>query len=228
MGISGDYPGWGNFEVFGVSMSIKLPISTVIAMAFGGIVLVSYFLDFPLLIILRNVFVQWAIILSAVALLVGVVNLIRVHWKKVSKDQQGGIYSLILILAFVIALGVSSYYGPTGTWALWIFNYIQVPIETSLMAILAVVLAYASARLLRRRINLFSLVFFTTGLIVLIGTVPLLGVEIPGVHGPEGLRALITQIPVVAGARGILLGVALGTIATGLRVLIGSDRPYGG
>lgn len=228
MGISGRYPGWGDFEVSGGDVKLKIPISAAFTMAFGGIVLVSYFLDFPLLIVLRNVFVQWAIILAAVALLVGVVNLIRVHWKKVSTDQKGGIYSLILILSFIIALGVTGYYGPTGTWALWIFNYIQVPIETSLMAILAIILAYASARLLRRRINLFSLVFFITGLIVLIGTVPLFGVEIPGLHGPEGLRALITQIPVVAGARGILLGVALGTIATGLRVLIGSDRPYGG
>jgi hypothetical protein len=32
----------------------------------------------------------------------------------------------------------------------------------------------------------------------------------------------------MAGARGILLGVALGTVATGLRILIGADRPYGG
>jgi hypothetical protein len=30
----------------------------------------------------------------------------------------------------------------------------------------------------------------------------------------------------MAGARGILLGVALGTVATGLRVLLGIDRPY--
>jgi len=29
------------------------------------------------------------------------------------------------------------------------------------------------------------------------------------------------------GARGILLGVALGSIVTGLRVLLAVDRPYG-
>jgi hypothetical protein len=31
----------------------------------------------------------------------------------------------------------------------------------------------------------------------------------------------------VAGARGLLLGVALGAIATGARVLLGLERPYG-
>ena len=30
------------------------------------------------------------------------------------------------------------------------------------------------------------------------------------------------------GARGILIGVALGTLTTGLRILFGADRPYGG
>jgi hypothetical protein len=33
-------------------------------------------------------------------------------------------------------------------------------------------------------------------------------------------------VPTLAGVRGILLGVALGTIATGLRVLMGAERPY--
>jgi hypothetical protein len=31
-----------------------------------------------------------------------------------------------------------------------------------------------------------------------------------------------------AGARGILLGVALGTLTTGLRILFGTDLPYKG
>ena len=30
------------------------------------------------------------------------------------------------------------------------------------------------------------------------------------------------------GARGLLIGIALGTLLTGLRVLFGVDRPYGG
>jgi len=32
----------------------------------------------------------------------------------------------------------------------------------------------------------------------------------------------------IAGMRGLLLGVGLGTLAAGLRVLSGVDRPYGG
>jgi hypothetical protein len=40
------------------------------------------------------------------------------------------------------------------------------------------------------------------------------------------LRAWLLAVPVTAGMRGILLGIALGTIATALRVLLAVDRPY--
>jgi hypothetical protein len=102
------------------------------------------------------------------------------------------------------------------------------PVEQSLMAILVVVLIYSIARMFKDRYNLISIVFIATVLVMLILAVPWFGVAIPGLHGPSGIRSLIAEIPAVAGARGILIGIGLGTIATGLRVLIGADRPYGG
>jgi hypothetical protein len=42
------------------------------------------------------------------------------------------------------------------------------------------------------------------------------------------IRNLLSHGLASGGARGILIGVALGTIATGLRILMGVDRPYGG
>ena len=195
-----------------------------ITIAVGLVVLLGYFVDLPVLITIREIFVRWAVILMSITLLVGVVNLFTVHWRRMTNSQPGGFYSAILILAFAVSLVVFLIFGPTGFWSMWIFNSIQVPAESSLMALLAVVLAYAGARLLNRRINLFSLVFLLTALAVLLGmaTIPFINAPLLG-----EVRTWITQVPAVAGSRGILLGVALGTIATGLRILIGSDRPYG-
>jgi hypothetical protein len=39
-------------------------------------------------------------------------------------------------------------------------------------------------------------------------------------------RDWVVNVPVMAGSRGILLGIALGTIVSGLRLLVGVDRPY--
>jgi len=43
----------------------------------------------------------------------------------------------------------------------------------------------------------------------------------------KDVLAAVNALP-IAGARGILIGVALGSLTTGLRVLLGSDRPYSG
>jgi hypothetical protein len=158
-------------------------------------------------------------------MLVGIANLFYVHWRKMTAAQPSSIYSAVLLISLVITLSVIGWFGPAHEFSQWIFNYIQVPIESSLMAVLAIVLAYASARLLRRRLNVLSVIFVVTALVILITTTPLLGMEVPG-WGEFG--TWISQVPAVAGARGILFGVALGIIATGLRIFMGADRPYRG
>lgn len=191
----------------------------------GIIVLLGYFLDLPVLGELRELFLQWAIILTAVSLLVGVANLLAVHWKKISTESSGWVYSIILIFSFVITVLVVGLSGPTSAWSLWIFNNIQVPIESSLMAILAVILILAVSRMFSRRLNLFTIIFILTVFMVLLGTITIPFIDFPILRE---LKAWISQVWAMAGARGILLGVALGTIATGLRILIGTDRPYSG
>lgn len=175
---------------------------------------------------LRVLLVQWAIILAAFALIVGILNLANVHLTRIRERQVNSGYSLILLVSLVLTITIVGYFRPNGTWSLWIFNNIQVPIESSLVALLAVLLLLAAIQLLRRRLNLFSVILLVTALVALFTTTPLffLG-ELPGVNS---IHQLLSQVLAVAGARGILLGVALGTILTGVRVLIGADRPYSG
>jgi hypothetical protein len=165
------------------------------------------------------------VILTAVVSLVGIANLTRVHWQKVQKGEAGNVYSAVLLIFLFLTIVITGFFGPNSDWSLWIFNYVEVPIESSLMAVLAVVLAYASARMLKRRLTFFSLIFVATVLLVLLGTVSIPGIQIPMLRD---LRNWFTNVLAVAGARGILIGVGLGTVATGLRILIGADRPYGG
>ncbi len=198
---------------------------TAITIASGLIVLLGYFFDIQLLNTLRQVALHWGVILAAVALWVGVANLALVHWQKVSHQQSGWFYSLTLLISLALTLIVAGIFGPTSTAGQWIFNYIQVPIETSLMALLPVVLAYAAIRLARRRLNLFTLVFLATAMVALVGMASLPG---SGALMLGDFRTWLVNVWSMGGARGILIGVALGATATGLRVLLGADRPYGG
>jgi hypothetical protein len=103
---------------------------------------------------------------------------------------------------------------------------IQTPIESSLMAVLAITLAYSSLRLLQRQHNWMGGFFFVSVIIFLLFNSGIFSLfaNIPAL---QDLIAGINKIP-VAGARGILIGVALGSLLTGIRIWIGSDRPYNG
>ena len=201
-------------------------ISAAIAIAIGILVLLGYFVAIPALTSLRATLVDWAVILAAVALFIGVFSLLSTHVDKIRKKQKGGFYSLILITSLLATLLLGLLLGPNHQAMHLLFNSIQLPVETSLMALLAVTLVYASIRLLRRRNNLLSALFLATALLILLGTAPLPWGEIPLLG--DIIRPIIAQVPAAAGARGILLGVALGTLTTGLRILFGADRPYGG
>jgi hypothetical protein len=203
-----------------------LPITNaIIAFISGLFVLLGYF--FPKVFGgFQSVLIGWAIILAAFALLLGIFNLAMVHWKKIGAEGPSNINSIVLLISLIITMIVVSFSGPTGSWSLWIFNTFQLPVEISLMAVLAVILVYSGARLLSRRPKWYTVLFLVTVLIVLLGSVPLFFI---GEIAPlNALRGWLAQVPAVAGARGLLLGVALGTVATGLRILMGVDRPYGG
>ena len=200
-----------------------------VALAAGLFVLLGYFVQLKAVQDLRLTFLHWAVLLAGAALIVGLVNLVSVHWRKVGLLEEGWIYSAVLILALVITLGLGLFFGPDNSVALFIFSNFQLPVETSLMALLAVSLVVAGFRLVSRRRDLYTLIFLATALFVMVGTAPW---PLPGLGTFEvvvrDLRAWISQVWAAGGARGILLGVALGATATGLRVLLGTERPYGG
>lgn len=200
-------------------------IAAGVAIAAGLLVLLGYFIPVsPLLLQVRVVLVGWAVIMAAVAILVGVFNLFGVHWQKIRTRQKTSVYSILLIFSLftTAVLGVVGTNSPVLSFVL---DAIIIPAESALMALLAVTLIYASARLLRRRADAMSFTFLGIAIVILLVSAPLPFGKIPGADLVEWF---ITQFFAVAGARGILIGVALGALTTGLRVLFGIDRPYGG
>jgi hypothetical protein len=204
---------------------MRAPLSTAVAVVFGFIVLVGYFIRIEVLNSLRATLLDWAIILASLTLLVGIGNLFIVHWRRMISGRRGVFYSSVLVFSLILTLGLVGWFGPAHPYSLWVFKNIQLPIETSLVAILAVVLVLAGVRMMRKRSDSLSVFFIIVAIVVLLTAVPLYGLDLPGL---EQFHRWIIQVPALAGARGILLGVALGVVATGLRVLLGSDRPYEG
>ena len=206
------------------------PLATAMAIGAGFIVLVGYFVPIPLLANIRIEAVKWAMIAGGAAVLVGIGNLFSVHFQKVQRREKDSLYSLLLLVAMLGTLFtgiISQILGQYRAWTQFTMNAIIMPVEASLMAVLAVTLVYASIRLLRRRADWMAFVFLGTALLVLFGSLSLPffgGIPILG----DLVAPWITYGLAPGGARGLLIGVALGALVTGLRLIFGLDRPYGG
>ena len=196
------------------------------AIAAGVIVLLGYF--FPAsLEPYRLLLVNWAIFIAGMAVLVGIFNLVAVQMEKIRTRQKGGMYGGILIVSLFITFIAGIILGPTHPYMRLTMDAVVLPVEASLMAILVVTLLYASIRLLRRRLDVTSVLFLVTAVVFLIAIMP---TPFGPLLGERGNQALLDFLGTFShgGTRGLLIGIALGTLLTGLRVLFGIDRPYGG
>jgi len=202
-------------------------VNILIAVIAGVIVLLGYFIPSAGLQNIRKPLLDWAVILSGVAGLVAILNLVfGVHWQRIRENHRLKRYSVVVILAFAVTLAAGVWLDPSTQGFQRIVTAVQVPIESSLMAMLALTMVYASLKILQRHRNVMGFIFFISVIIYLVLNSGVLAgsMDIPILMN---LLSAFHQVP-VAGARGILLGIALGSLATGLRVLTGSDRPYNG
>ena len=223
---------------------------TSIAISAGIITLLGYFVGRTILPLfyLRLLLVGWATLLAAVGVILGALNLGAVHLRRIFRQGSGWPYSLILLLGLLLGIaagfapslvafisggtsspGAQPNSGPANPFSQWVFHYLQSALATAISGLIVFFLVFGGFRLLRRRTKrVTTIVFIVVACLSLIGMMPALNPANPELETWRAwLWVWFSQVPAVAGARGLLLGIALGAIATGLRVLLAVDRPYG-
>jgi len=169
-----------------------------------------------------NALVSWAAFLAAVALLLGVINLLGVHARRLATCNW---YSTALILSMLIvfALAFTDFFKKTDGGVEKVFAVVQAPLEMAMASLLAFFLLFAVFRLLQRRRTVWSALFAVTVLVFLLASTALPSFLADVVDPVSNLAA---DIFVSAGMRGILIGIALGSIVVALRLITGLERPY--
>ncbi|HEY74432.1 MAG: hypothetical protein DRJ03_23120 [Chloroflexi bacterium] len=230
-----------------ISILVKKWAPIFIATFAGLLVLVGYLFPTPLLVNyrgrpteLRDVLVEWAVIVAAFAFVLGVVNMLRVHGGRALRRRKGWFYSLALLLAMLIGslpplLEILQWFLGDALPDVQIqkalnylvFDHVIGALGASLAALMAFTLALAAFRLMRARRGGRELVigwlFILVVAVVLLTSTPLTGLDwLP----LADIRRMVVNVLGMAGMRGLLLGVVLGTVITALRVLVISDRPH--
>ena len=194
---------------------------------------------------------SWFNILAAIAFVLGGGNLLKMHLQKISARRAGWGYSAITLVAFLVTLSVglgkvgvkpeaefpqyawAGSYEQVGTIFWWLFEYVFSPLNMTVFALLAFFIASASFRAFRAK-NAEAIILLITAFIVLCGRT-YVGVWmtdwIPEDGPVSGLRLenmteTIMNVFTLSGMRAITIGIALGIVATSLKVLLGVDRSY--
>jgi hypothetical protein len=205
---------------------VKRILPAAVAIAVGIVVLAMLFVAHPLLDTVGTYLIDTVVIIAVFALLLGLANVFRVHARVIRERRPGRFFSAVLLacMLLVLALGLVPFpgqpSGPAQPAVRWIFENVQMPIQASLSALLVFFVITAAYRALRIR-NLESAVLLAVVLLVLIGQVTIGLVPVL----PE-IKDWILDVPVMAGVRGILLGVVLGILLTSIRLLLGVEHPY--
>lgn len=171
-----------------------------------------------------SVVLNWAIVLSSVALLVVLARLLFTHIAYIARGRQGFIYSLVAVSAFLITLIAGFLFGVDNpTFLKWIAGIMR-PLESALLGLVAIVLASLSLKFFYQRgWNALTISFAVSALVFLfLGLGVLQAIDYPPL---QRVIQAIEGLPMI-GARSLLIGVTLGAILMGMRVLIGAERPY--
>lgn len=197
-------------------------IPVAVAIGVGIVVLLGQFISNATLDNIVRVLVSWGAVVGAFALLLGLANVFMFHTKRILKRGAEMPFSILILASALVVFLLVLPSGGTGAASQWVMRYIYQPLEASFLALLVFFIGTAVYRALRVRTWEMAL-FALSAVIVLIGSAPFMSVVSPWF---PALRDWVVNVPALAGGRGILLGVALGIMATGLRLLTGIDRPY--
>lgn len=203
---------------------MKRALPVIVAVTTGVFILVALVLPVSLGGYL-SIVLRWAIVVGAMTLLVAIAHLFLAQWRRLMRGNKGSLYSLVFVLVFLLSLAGGLVLGvDDARYRLWVAS-IQKPLEVSLLGLLALVMTSAIVQFYRARgwspltlaFGISTLFFLVIGL----GFLQALNI----VQLTATLR-VFEQLPLI-GARGLLLGVAIGALLLGLRVLFGLQRPWG-
>jgi hypothetical protein len=212
----------------------KRLIATLIVGVVGLIVLIDFGGGGGAVGAIAGLLINWAAVISALALLLGIVTVAASHAQRVRLRSSDWGYSLVLLLGLLSVIAVGIFFPlPTATGGLTLpgglaeapirtfFRVVYEPLASSLLALLAFFSLSAALRAIGRG-SAEAVVVVAVACLVLIAQLPPL-LALPGV-GPA--VQWFNDVVALAGARGLLIGAAIGALVASVRVLLGFDMPY--
>jgi hypothetical protein len=219
---------------------VRREVPLLITAVIGLFMILSFFVPHHAVSVPADFLQVSAVIVVAFGYVLGGANLLRINVAAILKRSEGWPYQAVLVVSLVTTVAIGALEGPgfldAGTRSRWLYDQLYSPMSATLFALLAFFIASAAFRAFRIR-GPEAALLAVAALLVMLGRVPLTNAVVRPLLGhlpPEWAHALepvaiqewILDVPQNASKRAILIGSALGVMATGLRVILGIERSY--
>ena len=198
-------------------------IPWIVTVLTGLLMLVPYYFGIPILDRFSSTLQNWTVVLLAFALGYGALSLMIVHSRNIVRRKAGWENSVALLVCLV-GMIVTGAIPPFLSHPIfnWMYQYLQLRINQTTYALLAPFIASAAYRAFRAR-SIESTLMLVAGFFVMMMNAPIGGYLWTGF---SAVGSWIYSIPNNAAQRGITIGIALGTLALGLRIFAGYERTF--
>jgi hypothetical protein len=211
---------------------VRREVPLFITAVIGLFMILSFFVPHQWVSVPADYLQASAIVLVACGYVLGGANVLKVNLVGVIRQHSGWPYQLLLVVSLVATFVIGAIEGPgfldPGMRSRWIYDRIYMPMSATMFALLAFFIASAAFRAFRIR-TVEAALLAIAALIVMIGRVPLTNALMQWAPEPlrlQNVQEWVMNYPQNASKRAIMIGAALGVMATGLRVILGIERSY--
>jgi len=202
-------------------MTRSLPLALCFIM--GILMAVQFFIPHPLSQSFLDLTIKWVRIISAFALALGVRSVTLRHYERIKRKKGEWGFSFVTILSLIATALIGLIWGVGAkSYLRIVFSNVMVPLGATMFSILAFYMASAAYRAFRAR-TMEATLLLIASFIVMLGMVPIGTAISPRL---SDFAEWLLSVPNMAAKRGIMFGVALGVIATSLKIILGIERGW--
>ena len=166
---------------------------------------------------------EWYMIVASFAIFIGAANLLQVHVHRIRFKGRNWKYSPVTIVGFSAMILTGLILGiEKGTPFNFLFLEMVAPMSATMFSLLAFFVASAAFRAFRAS-NWRATLLLISAFVVMLGRVPIGAMIWPRI---PLISEWIMQVPNLAGQRAVMIGAAMGMVATSLRMIFGIERSY--
>ncbi len=202
-------------------MRLFLPL--VVTFVCGIVMILHFFIPHRPISTIGDGLTDWYMIVASAAIFLGAANLVQVHVHRINTKARNWQYSPVVLIGFLAMMAAGLVWGVEESLPFdYMFQTMVVPMGATMFSLLAFFVASAAFRAFRAS-NWRATLLLASAFIVMLGRVPIGGMiwkQIPVIS------EWMMQVPNMAGQRAVMIGAALGVVATSLRMIFGIERSY--